>query len=89
MCGGWKQENPCAALDAMNPGMKRAQRQYAKDRGKVTAGPGSRVVKHELMLEERGATAFKERSDVFRRALLVGLAGLIAGEGRKGRGHAM
>lgn len=83
------QENPCAALDAMNPGMKRAHRECAKDRGKVPAGPGSRVVKHELMLEERGATVFKERSDVFRRPLLVGLAGLIAGEGRKGRGHAM
>lgn len=81
MCEGWKQENPCAALDAVNTGVKRAhRRESAEDRGKVTVGLGSRAMKHELMLEERGTPAFKERSDAFRRILLVGLAE----EGRKG-----
>lgn len=50
------------------------ERECAEDRGKVTVGLGSRVMKHELMLEERETPAFKERSDAFRLALLVGLA---------------
>lgn len=35
------------------------RRGCAEDRGKATVGFGSRIMKHELMLEEHGTIAFK------------------------------